>query len=276
MAIDPVALLRNVAKQFGKSVRSICHFDPNVCTSPRNPDRPWEILPLPGDMFRHKVAIDFAGHRVSLLANGEFVVVEIRRDLDVGVLSINRRDKIFQLKRSSFEAIGFPSLPIFTDGTSGSLRQFLASPSLTQTLSVLCLEESESLHIYGNGFLLYFKPESVDEALQAVEALCRFIEKLPSIDDSVNLDGLPPEFKDLARFIREWAVTDDELRTEMLEQKSEAALREFVSAVEPYTPSINEYLDSFREGALPEAATTLGTLAECATEARIILDKAKS
>jgi hypothetical protein len=276
MAGDPVALLRSVAKQFGRSVRTICHFDFNVCMSPRHPDRPWEILPLPGDMFRHKVAIDFGGHKVRLLANGEFVVVEIRCDLEVDVVSINRRDRIFCLKRSTFEAAGFPSLPIFADSTGDSLRRFLASPSLTQVLNALRLEESESLHIYGNGANLYFKPESVDEVVLAIKALCSFMDKLPTVGDSVNLDELPPKFEDIFSLIREWAVADDELRTEMLEQKSEAALRKFVSAVEPHIPAINEYLDSFGEKALPEAATALGALAECATEASIILDRAKS
>jgi len=276
MTVDPVATLRNFAKQFGKSVRKTNLFDPNVCNSPPDPDHPWKHLPLPGDMFRYKVAIDFAGNKVRLRANGEFVVVEIPCNLDVDVLSINRRDKIFLWKRSPFEAAGFPSLPIFADSTSDRLRQFLASPSLTQALNALCLGETESLHIYQNGPVLYFKPESIDEAVLAVKALCSFIEKLPSIDDSVNLDGLPPKFKELSPLIRKWAVSDDELRTEMLEHKSETALRKFVSAVEPHIPSINEYLDSFGEEAPPEAATALGTLAECATEARILLSKAKS
>jgi len=50
----------------------------------------------------------------------------------------------------------------------------------------------------------------------------------------------------------------------------------FVAAVEPHIPSINEYLDSFGEEALPEAAAALGTLAECATEGKLILESGNS
>ncbi len=98
MATDPVSLLETVAKQLGMSVRKTNLFDANVCTSPIDPDRPREHLPLPGDIFRHKVDITFAGHKIRLRANSEFVVAEVPSNLDVDVLSINRQDKVFQLE----------------------------------------------------------------------------------------------------------------------------------------------------------------------------------
>jgi len=275
MAADPVSLLKAVAKRFGKSVDETNLFDANVCTSPTDPDSPWEHLPLPGDIFRHKVDIAYAAHRVRLRANGEFVVAEIPSNLDVDVLSINRQDKVFQLKPSPFKVPSFPALQIFASSTGDTLRQFIASPSLTLALTALRLKGAESLHIYRNGPVLYFRPESPDELLSAAEALCDLVGKLPSSDAGVNLDGLPPEFKKLSSLIREWTEPDDELRGELLEGKSEAALKKFVAAVEPHIPSINEYLDSFKE-APPEAAAALGRLAECASEARLILGKLKS
>jgi hypothetical protein len=276
MAADPVSLLKTVAKRFGKSVHEANLFDANVCTSPTDPDRPWEHLPLPGDIFRHKVDIAYAAHRVRLRANGEFVVAEIPSNLNVEVLSINRQDKVFQLEPSPFKVPSFPALQIFASSRGGALRQFLASPSLTLALTALRLKEAESLHIYRNGPVLYFKPESPDEVLSAVETLRDLVQKLPSFDGGVNLDGLPPEFKKLSPLIRKWAELDDELRSELLERKSESVLRKFVTAVEPHIPSINEYLDSFREEAPPEAAAALGRLAECASEARLILEKPKT
>jgi hypothetical protein len=165
---------------------------------------------------------------------------------------------------------------IFASSRGDALRQFLASPSLTLALAALRLKEAESLHIYRNGPVLYFKPESPDEVLSAEETLCDLVQKLPSFDGGVNFDGLPPELKKLTPLIREWAEPDDELRSELLERKLESVLRKFVAAVEPHIPSINEYLDSFREEASPEAAAALGRLAECASEARLILEKPKS
>ena len=276
MTAGPVSLLKAVAKRFGKRVHESNVFDANVCTSPTDPDHPWKHLPLPGDIFRHTVDIAYAAHRVRLRANGEFVVAEIPGSLDVDVLSINRQDKVLQLEPSRFKVPSFPALKIFASSTGDTLRQFLASPSLTLALTALRLKDAESLHIYRNGPVLYFKPESPDELLSAVEALCDLVGKLPSSEAGLNLDALPPEFKKLSSLIHEWAEPDDELRSELLERKSKAALKKLVAAVGPHIPSINEYLDSFKEEAPPEAATALGTLAECASEARLILGRPKS
>lgn len=273
MATDPVSLLKTVAKRFGQSVHETNLFDANVCTSPTAIDRPWEHLPLPGDIFRHKVEIAFASHRIRLRANGEFVAAEIPSSLDVDVFSVNRQDKVFQLAPSPFKVPSFPSLQIFANSTGDALRQFIASPSLSLALTALRLKEAESLHIYRSGPVLYFRPESPDEVLSAVKTLCDLVQKLPSSDGSVNLDGLPPEFKKLSAFIREWAEPDDELRSELLGRKSEAELRKLVAAVEPHIPSIEEYLDSFGEEPPPEVAAALGRLAECVCEARLILGK---
>jgi len=276
MSVDPVVLLETLAKQFGMSVRKINLFDANVCTSPPDPDRPWEHLPLPGDIFRHKVDITFATHKVRLRTNGEFVVAEVPANLDVDVLSINRQDKVFRLEPCPFKIPSLPTLEIFASSAGDNLRQFLASASLSLALTTMRLKQDESLHIYRNGPVLYLKPASPDEVLSAVKTLCDLVERLPSSDDSADLEGLPAEFRKLSALIRKWAEPDDEIRSELLEQKSEAALRKFVAAVEPHIPSINEYLDSFGEQAPPEAAAALGRLAECATEARLILEKPKS
>jgi hypothetical protein len=171
MPIDPIALLRAIAEEFGKGVRETNLLDANVCTSPTNPDRPWEHLPLPGDIFRHKVEIAFAAHKIVLRANGRFLVVEIPGNLDVDLVSINRRDKIFRLKPSPFKIPSFPSLQIFASSTSGDLKHFLESPSLTLALAALRLKDAESLHIYRNGLVLYLRPESKDGVLSAIETL---------------------------------------------------------------------------------------------------------
>lgn len=58
---------------------------------------------------------------------------------------------------------------------------------------------------------------------------------------------------------------------EMLDRKSRRELARFVAAVEPYFPAINEYLNSLNDAAHSEAAVALGSLAECAAEAKTIL-----
>jgi hypothetical protein len=271
MTADTIALLKKIAKQFGKSVRNLNGYDANVCTSPFHPERPWEILALPGDIFRHKLGITVAGHKVTLRANAEFVVAEIPADIDVELVSINRRDKLFQLKETSLRVPDFPELKVFSRSSSEDIKEFLGLPSLRQALGKLRLKQAESLHIYRNGPVLYSQPESSEEILQAVEAVCDLVEKLPPLDDTAELNTLPREFKKLFPLMRTWAISDDELKSEILERKSRKELAEFVAAVEPYFPAINEYLDSFGDRAHSEAAVALGRLAECAADAKIIL-----
>lgn len=111
MAADPVAILKDIGKQYGKRVSSANLFDANVCTSPRDPERPWEILALPDDIFRHKLNITFEDHKVTFYANGDFIAVTVAGNLDVDVCSINRRDK---LDLSPLRAPGFQSFPVFS------------------------------------------------------------------------------------------------------------------------------------------------------------------
>ena len=67
----------DIGKQYGKRVSSANLFDANVCTSPRDPERSWEILALPGDIFRHKLNITFEDHKVTFYANGDFIAVTV-------------------------------------------------------------------------------------------------------------------------------------------------------------------------------------------------------
>jgi hypothetical protein len=56
-----------------------------------------------------------------------------------------------------------------------------------------------------------------------------------------------------------------------LDEASDGELGELVKAVEPRFAAINQYLDSFDDRPMPQAATALGTLAECTVEAQLKL-----
>lgn len=182
MAVEPVTLLRELAKRFGKRVRKINLLDRNVCTSPIDREHPWEILALPGDMFRHFVNFEFAGRQVKLLANGEFVAVQVRGSLDVEVLSFNRPDKIFNLQRSSFQIDELPSVTVFARGSCGDISGLLGSGDLHRALSLLLERPAASLHIYRNGLVFYDRPEASDEVLLALDALCDLAASLPTLE----------------------------------------------------------------------------------------------
>ncbi len=269
MATDPVAILKDIGKKFGKRVSTANLFDANICTSPRDPERHWEVLALPGDVLRHKLNITFGGHKVTLHANSDFIVVQVAENLDVDVCSINRRDKVFQLDRNLLHVPGFPAFPVNSRRSDTDLLQFLNSAALAQALNSLQLTEHESLHVYGNGLVLYLQRDSRDEVMSAVEVACKFAEQFPGVEDSPDLARLPTKFKQLFGLIPKWALSDDEKRSEMLEETSLKALQSFVATVSPYIPAIDEYLDSFGDESPPEPAVTLGVLAECCLEAQI-------
>jgi hypothetical protein len=175
------------------------------------------------------------------------------------------------LARSPFQLPAFPSLPVFSRSLGGDLEDVLRSQTLIRVLRALHLGETESLHVYRNGLKLYFQPESSEELLSALEALCKFVEELPTFNENVTVRGLPPTLEHLSSLIREWAISDDELRSEMLEQKSPEELKTFIATVEPQIAAINDYLDSFNAEPLPEAAAGVGTLCQCAAEAKLIV-----
>jgi len=251
METDPVALLKEIAKQTRKTVRSTNLFDANVCTSPTNPKRPWEHLALPGDFFRHKLSIACTGRKVTLRANGEFLVLEVSGSFDVELCSINRRDRIFQLQSYPIRIPRFASLPVFSEPDS-DLRQFLGSTTLERALDALKLKSGESIHIYRNNIVGYLQRDSPSEVMFAVRILCNLAGKLPVLDKHMDLSGLPARFQCLAYLIKKWAVGDDEARSEIIDRTSRKGLKDFVGSVLPHIPAINEYLDSFAAPHLPK------------------------
>lgn len=271
MTTDPLTILRDIGKRAGKRITAANLFDVNVCTSPFEPERPWEILARPGDFFRHKLTIAVGKHKVTLRANGDFIAVEVAEDLDLDVCSINRRDKVFQLSRSPLHVLGFPSFPVYSRPSNTDLQQFLHSAALTRTLSLLQLAEHESLHVNRGGIVLYLQRDSRERVMAAIDIACQLAEQFPRVGDNLDLGGLPAKFESLLGLIPKWALSDDEKRSEMLQEASSDELKSFVATVSPQIPAIDEYLDSFRGEPPPEAAVTLGALAECCLEAQTLV-----
>jgi hypothetical protein len=275
MEKEPLAILKDIAKQFGRSVSSANSFDANVCTSPPNPDCPWDVLALPGDIFRRRLNITIGGRKIKLEANSDFIVMCVYGDFDVDVCSINRRDKMFQLKRNYLFVPDFPSLPVYSREPDTDLRPLLDSASLHRALKCIQLNDRESIHLYRNGIVTYLQRDSKDDVMSAVGCACELAEQLPTVKDGLSLDQLPSKFSKLLDLIPKWAVSDDEQRNEMLEEMSSETLQSFVAKVSPFIPAIDEYLDSFVQEPPTEAVVALGVLAECCLEAQIRLRDAQ-
>jgi hypothetical protein len=270
---NQVDLLKNIAKQTRNRVRTLNLFDPNVCTSPTNPDRPWEKLELPGDFFRNQLSVECKGRKVRFRANSDFTVGQISGNFAVDLFSINRRHYGASLTEIPLRIPGFPMLPVFARQSSTQLGELLSSTPFRQALDHLQLKEKESLHVGTDAIVLYLQRASEHEIMSAIATACCLAEQLPTgtEDEDIDLDALPSEFKGLAPFIRKWGVTDDDERNELLEKASRITLERLVKSVTPHLLSIDEYLDSFGTEALSGAAIALGALAECTLEARLRL-----
>jgi hypothetical protein len=73
--------------------------------------------------------------------------------------------------------------------------------------------------------------------------------------------------------IKRWGISDDSERSEKISKASSNTLTHLASALELDFNEINDFLASFENRPLPECAIRLGALAECATEAQLILKK---
>jgi hypothetical protein len=268
---DPVTILKEIARQSGKIVRSLNLFDPKVCKSPTDPDRPWMHLPLPGDFFRHQVSFESNGRKVRLHANSDFMVGQVSGSFAIDAFSINRRD--LGMSEVPLRMARFPALPVFARQASDQLAELLDSAALRQALDDLQLKEKESLHLYVDAIVFYLQRSSVCEIMSAIEVTRRLAEQLPTRNkyQGVDLDVLPSNFKVLIPFIRKWGVTDDLERSELLEKASRKTLERLVRSVSPHLSLIDEYLSSFGKEPLSEAAIALGALAECTVEAQLQL-----
>jgi hypothetical protein len=270
MPLDQVTILKEVAKQLGKETRPLNLFDPAVCKSRLDPKRPWLMRPLPGDLFRDQISFERQGRKLKLRANADFIVVRISGNFDAAAAcSVNRR--AFSEKLAE-RIPGFPLLPVFTSAANSNRSAFLNSAALQQALGDLKLKEKESLHIYTDAIVLYLQRASLEEVMSAIALACTLADQLPpAVTQDLDLNDLPEKFKDLFGLIPKWAVSDDEERSEMLEEASRDALQAFVASVSPHIPAIDEYLHSFGAEPPPEAACALGTLAECCLEAEMRL-----
>ena len=98
MVSEPIAVIQEVARAAGGRVRATSLFDANVSRRSPVPQQSWELSAAPGEFFRHEVSVTVSGHKVTFRANGAFVVAHVLHNLDVAVVSINRRDRIMCLK----------------------------------------------------------------------------------------------------------------------------------------------------------------------------------
>jgi hypothetical protein len=73
---------------------------------------------------------------------------------------------------------------------------------------------------------------------------------LPSLD----ADKVPPDLLDLVPLAQRWGIGDDVLRSERVQKATDAERSELRAAFAPRQVRITAWLDSFKQGAMPDEA----------------------
>jgi hypothetical protein len=264
--------LETLAKQRGKPLRRFWHVDPNVGRSTIDPT----ATTPPPDAFVNGISFRHLGYRSDVEVNDEFVLVNLTWPGDRGlVFSINRRDRVILTEPTPTYIGPNKTLRLFVSSVvKNDESAFHADSEVTAAIRRLNLAPEESLHGSRGQLSLYLKSDGPEAVSNRVEALSRLATLFSSVGTKEPEIELPPEFHHLLPLARRWAVTDDEERTERLTHASSSTRRQLVEKVKPHFDRINEYFASLGETPPSDAAIFLGALAECATEAMLMEDRA--
>jgi hypothetical protein len=273
---DSNIILQGVARILGKCLRKCENYDANVCKFKVSSETGWKPVALSGYPFSEELSYECRTHKVHLRANPEYLLCTVSGRIDVGVCSISKPNEISSMRPTRLSVAGDSRWPVFVSRSAGvpeGLRRFLDHPDLHKAVGLLLQRESESLHIFQGSLDLYSKPHQAEEVLDTIDVLVRLMDLFASQIDGIELSRLPPKLQCLAPLLQRWSVSDDSERDALLDKSTRPDLEALVSAVEPYLGAIDQYLDSFKGKRISSVATALGTLAECALEARLKLDQ---
>ena len=270
-----VRLLKAAARHHDGRLSTCNHHDPNVCTTQLD----WRVEESspPPERFVRQAKLQFRGHRVVIRSNNRFVAITLYADLAPLVFSVNRADRVMLTEPCELRT--GQGLPVFVCSLdySASVVSVLRNPAVQRAIVALELGPEESLHVYGGALVAYTRPNSEQRLEALLTELASLVDHLPSAaKEELVLEDLPIEFHPLLPWIRKWSHTDDGERQEHLERASTSELRDLVTILEPRFASINRYLDRFNDASMPPSAIALGALAECGTEALILLRSASN
>jgi hypothetical protein len=280
----PEGLLRAIARDEKKRVQRCEFYDRNVCdfefvdfkvrVDPVSKKyRVSAPLIRSGGPFTSKLAFLHAGHPVFIWASSENMLICVRGEVGIQrTCSINTPNgNDFGASKLAVEGLGFPVFVRSAVKLSSEMLNFLSSAGLQRHVRDLIRRNTDSLHFSVDEIALYVRPQSSEEIRTAIEILLKFfVGGFQRQRERWDLDGLPPAFQPLIPLIRKWAESDDDLRSDLINEAGEISLRELIHSVAPLFDSINTYLNTFEDD-LPEAAIALQTLAESAAEAQIAI-----
>lgn len=266
----PISLLRALAKAEKRPVRSVNVYDPDVCGD-FDLNAALEGAAPPPDRFRHEVRLSVAERRFAIRASDRYLAIDVRGDFAAGVFSINRPSMLIAFYGEIRKSLAIGEHPVYTrrnDPEPPALQRL----GVREAILALRLEPDEIVNVYANGVSACLRPRPQQPIVDILQLLAKLANELPA-DESrpPPLSELPSEFRPLIPLIRKWGIGDDADRTERLERASRRQLQNLVRRVTPLFESIDAYLDGFGDN-VSCAAAALGSLAQAAVEAKLILE----
>jgi hypothetical protein len=270
-------VLQELAKRFKGKLSQCTVYDANVCTTRSQPDRPWELLPVSGEPFSRRLRFTHKGRKVTVLANTSYFHGAVSGTFNSRPFTINAKQRVVGF-RSEFATalfVGGDRYPVFTEdgNVSSNQKHLLSLPELVSLVALSDLQEGESLYFTKGEIGFYLKRPDTDRMSGVIDRVIELAGTVEIPEEELNLELLPAQFHPIIPTIRKWALADDSERNDLLAATPETVLRSLTDDVFPYLDAINSYLDSFRGRAPTEHAVALGRLAECAIEAKQLLDR---
>jgi hypothetical protein len=176
--VPNATILHTIAGRLRVRVRDCQAYDPNVCRFTTDAERHWMPVAISGYPFSQQINFVHKGRRVEVFVNPEYVRVEVKGELTVGVTSINKANEVRFMDRTQLLVKDDSRWPVFVPRNhdpSNELFPFLASSALHAAVERLLDEKSDSLHVFQGAVVLYFKAPDADDLINKIEILAELV-----------------------------------------------------------------------------------------------------
>lgn len=139
---------------------------------------------------------------------------------------------------------------------------------IKQEIKDLNLSSNEAVFVYGNAIqLLLDKSRGLIKEIKLLQQIKLIVEhNFPGSIAIIDYSKIPEDFKKLLPFIKEWAISDDQERSDKIKRTSKAKLQKLRDTIGPKLDLIDKYLDTFKNKPMHHEATLIGDLGELGAE----------
>lgn len=226
-----------------------------------------------GSVLTQSLRATFREHKIELLANDNLVLADVEaRYGEFKLLKINERPSKYRFGNTAatISASAAEHTVRTIDGKlSRAQAELIASGVLSRLIERINLQTDEELNISQGLVRAYLRLATAERLMSFINAV---MEVMPHEESGRynEIKQLPEELQALIPLLPKWAIDDDEERTRKVRRCSPSTRQKLVDTVVPLLPEINQFLDGFGKNP-PEAVCALGSLAQAAVEAQMLL-----